>query len=588
VTFSWPDGELPSVAGLAREPLLDRGERIHSRELAVEEALEPLASELREAGATAVSAVWLTNSLQVSMTASRVIEFLDRHPEATASLNGELAPEWSGGKGRTQTGASRLVNAGFDGDPAGFGRYRIGIIEAQNAGDNWPSLDSHPVFRESGTNPSSRIQLVEDCNSCTGEFLGICVSWGCESTSNRSSVGSHGDTVAWVAAGSIEQGQDSGVVSSSARLARSGMAPETLLDYYGVNDCDAVTRALQRSVERGVDVVNMSFRGDFVNSETSSCDTGLNCGGMNEAIRAATDAGVLVVKSAGNFGQSDPDCSLTYPAWRPEVVAVGGLQTNGAFGTLSSVPRLATSSRGGVSIHYAGIGDLNASGLALMAPANWECYPEPGGASPYNCVVSRSGTSFAAPVVSGTASLFAHSLSTSGAIANARHLLVNMLLMGDGGASTSGISDVDGFGRMRAFAPKSSILTAPWGWGTHSIGGGVRTVTYTVWDAGPESPNVSEWRWAAASFEDDLQNLETDYVLYAYDACPPGGGRQLVKADVSFDPRKRIQLDHDEICPPGQPTCRCLEMDVQILSAPTGGVNIHMADYFHGGDSNAF
>lgn len=587
LTATFPSSELPSIDGLARISVLERAERILRRQDAVSEAMSGAQSEARELGATAATPIWLTNSLQLSLPVSAAVSFMRLHPEAEYSLNRPVAPEWTGSQARLQTGASRLVNAGFHGDPPGVGRYRIGIIESQAISPNWPSAQPHPVFRESGTDPTTRISLVEDCNTCTAEFLGICFQWGCRPTSNRSTTTGHGDIVTWVAAGSIEEGQDPSVTNASARAERSGIARETVIDYYGANDCDAVTRAVQRAVARGVDVVNMSLRADFINESTSSCDAAYNCGGLNEAIRAATDAGVVVVKSAGNFGETDPDCGITYPAWRPEVIAVGSLRTLGGSGTLATVPVDATSSRGGVGIRYAGAGfDRTAAGLALVAPGFWECFAT--GASGYSCLTTASGTSFAAPAVSGAVALFAHVLSPSGNIANARDVLVNALLMGDRG-NTVGLSTTEGLGRMRVFAPTSSVLTAPWGWGTHRVTAAAGTLTtFTVWDAGPESPGVREWRWAAASFENDLRNLQTDYTLSVADACDPVHGRVIVKSDLSFDPRKRIELSQSEVCPAGRPTCRCLEMEVRIFAAPPGGARIHMADYFHGGNPSAF
>lgn len=587
LTLTFPDDDLPSIAEVARLPSAERAALVAEREEASFEGLHTVLSEARSLGARSTSVLWLTHSLQATVPASRAAVLVTRHPTATASINGRLAMEWDGGRVRSQTGGSRLVTAGYDGDPPGTPRYRMAIIEAQNDGPNWP-VRTHPAFRESGTDSTSRISIVENCNACIQEFLGICFEWGCRPVSPSGSGIDHGTIVTWVAAGSIEQGQDPGIPDPGQRRRRSGVAPEPIIDYFGVNDCDAVSRALQRAVARGVDVVNMSFRGDFVLADTSSCDASMNCGGINEAIRAATDAGILVVKAAGNLGNRDPDCSITYPAWRPEVISVGGLDTHDPFSNLASVSVDSSSSRGGVAIRYAAMTtDTMMSGVGLAAPDAVECFPDVGGGFGWSCGFSASGTSFAAPVVSGLATLFAHSLSNGGSIANARDLLVNVLLMGDRGAS-SGLTTTEGFGRARAFAPTPAVLTAPWGWGTHRIHGGVGTTTVTVWDAGPESPYVREWRWATASFENNLRSLQTDYVIRVVDACPPGGGRHLVASDYSFDPRKRIELSHAQICPPGRANCRCLEMEVEVLQAPPSGVTIHMADYFHGGDENVF
>ncbi|MDP3278951.1 MAG: hypothetical protein Q8Q09_27410 [Deltaproteobacteria bacterium] len=57
-----------------------------------------------------------------------------------------------------------------------------------------------------------------------------------------------------------------------------------------------------------------------------------------------------------------------------------------------------------------------------------------------------------------------------------------------------------------------------------------------------------------------------------------------LRANPSFDIRKRIQLSEADICPQGRPTCRCLEMRAQIWTAPPSGSYLFSAAYSHGGD----
>lgn len=141
---------------------------------------------------------------------------------------------------------------------------------------------------------------------------------------------------------------------------------------------------------------------------------------------------------------------------------------------------------------------------------------------------------------------------------------------------------------MRASTGSGSVLTAPWGWGSRTITGGTGVRVFTVGSAGPEASGTREWRWVTASMETTLNALRTDYTIQVVDACPPGGGRLVVAADESFDPRKRIQLSEAQICPAGAPTCRCLEMEILVHEAPPAGVTIHASDFYHGGDPNVF
>lgn len=607
ITFNMPETGLPDISRLARENEVTRRNRIAERQLITSEAQEGYVAELREVGAGAISQLWLTNAISTELPASVALEFWARHPEASVSLNGTLRPEFDGVAVRSSSGPAvgRFVDAALHGDPAGTPRYRIAIIEGTNVGgSNFPSLQGHPVFRESATDSTSRIQNVDDCNACTVGLPPFCLGWGCAATADRSAPagGGHGDRVTFLAIGSIEQGQDPAVTSAIERTRRSGAAPEAVADYYFTNDCDAVPRALQRAVERGSDVANMSFG----RPEVGACDRSGNCSGINEAIRSATNAGVVVVKSAGNNGTiAGTTCTLTYPAWRPEVISVGSLNGNPSDindpgNTLYSVaPRVKAlgggSSTGGVPIRYTLPGGpitTQMAGLGLMTWGTYRVRPITGNL--YDTTAFYNGTSFAAPVVSGTTALMAHWMSPDGVISTPGQALTNMLLLGDAsapevmpsGKRTIGVSNQFGFGRMRATT--GAAMTAPWGWGSRTIGGAVGTRTFTVNTSGPESPLTREWRWVTASFENDLNELTNDYIIQVVDACPPAGGRETVAFDNSFDPRKRIELDQAQICPAGRPTCRCLEMEVIVYNVGPNGLAIHSSDFFHGGDPNVF
>ena len=596
ITFNMPETGLPDISRLARENEVTRRNRIAERQLITSEAQEGYVAELREVGAGAISQLWLTNAISTELPASVALEFWARHPEASVSLNGTILPEFDGVAVRSSTGPAvgRFVGAGLNGDPAGTPRYRVGIIEATGSeagGENWP-LQNHAAFRESAADSTSRIQNVEDCNSCVTN-IGFCIAWGCAPTAMRGGT-DHGNRVSWLAVGSIEEGQDPAVANATERVRRSGAAPEAVADYYGIRDCDAVPRAIQRAVERGTDVVNLSFR----RPEGGICNRDGNCSGVNEAIRNATNAGLIVVKSAGNQATNATDCSLTYPAWRPEVIAVGGLQAGPlALPVYSSAPRDPQSSVGGVQVRYTiptGTFTATAASLGLMSWGSHQVTPRTATSPIFDVVTWYSGTSFAAPTVTGTTALMAHSMSPDGIVYWPGQTITNMLLLGDAsapenspsGKRTIGLSNQFGFGRMRATT--GAAMTAPWGWGSRTISGGVGTRTFSVNSSGPESPLTREWRWVTASFENDLNQLTNDYTIRVVDACPPSGGRVTVAWDSSFDPRKRIELNQAEICPAGRPTCRCLEMEVIVNTVGPNGLTIHSSDFFHGGDPNVF
>jgi len=594
VTFNMPETGLPDISRLSRENEVTRRNRIAERQLITGEAQEGYVAELREIGAGAISQFWLTNAISTELPAREALEFWARHPEASVSLNGTIRPEFDGVQVRSSTGpgVGRFVNAGLHGDPAGGPRYRIAIIEGTLNTQNWPSLQNHQAFRESAVDTTSRIQNVDDCNSCISGVPEICWSWGCAATADRSTSDGHGDKVAFLAIGSIEQGQDSTVSATTERVRRSGAAPEVVADYYGARDCDAIPRALQRAVERGSDVANMSmFR-----PEGGICNRGGNCSGINEAIRNATNAGLVLVKSAGNQGTAaGTTCTMTCPGWRPEVIAVGSLNGFSDDGlepgssTYAVAPRRDSSATGGVDFRYTiplGTFTAPAAALGLMTWGTFRVEPIPG--DTFSTGAFYNGTSFAAPIVSGTTALMAHSMSPDGVVYWPGQTITNMLLLGDASGSTGsvpvGLSNQFGFGRMRANT--GAAMTAPWGWGSRTITGGTGVRTFTVSGSGRET-GVREWRWVTASFENNLDALTTDYTIQVVDACPPGGGRLVIANDDSFDPRKRIQLNQAQICPTTT-TCRCLEMEVLVHAAGSSGVVIHSSDFFHAGDPNVF
>jgi hypothetical protein len=143
-----------------------------------------------------------------------------------------------------------------------------------------------------------------------------------------------------------------------------------------------VLRCLQLCVAWGIDVVNMSF----------TIETPLfmfTSKGWDAMFRFAADNGVVIVVAAGNDGERLPDLDVRPATRTPGTITVGALT--------GSAPR--GDSNFGSSINVWAPG----TGLPVMPDAN-----NPGGSS-------VSGTSVAAPVVSGVAAMMravAPSLST--------------------------------------------------------------------------------------------------------------------------------------------------------------------------------
>jgi minor extracellular serine protease Vpr len=95
--------------------------------------------------------------------------------------------------------------------------------------------------------------------------------------------------------------------------------------FYGTNGSDAIARAIDRAVEDGIDVVNMSLA---IGDATTACDPTYDPSGISAHLRAALDAGVVFVASAGN--ETSGACTVAFPAFRPEVISIGALELIGA------------------------------------------------------------------------------------------------------------------------------------------------------------------------------------------------------------------------------------------------------------------
>lgn len=96
--------------------------------------------------------------------------------------------------------------------------------------------------------------------------------------------------------------------------------PIQALDDDGYGDTVSVGQSIYYAIDQGVDVISISLG-------TPYHDTF-----VQEAIEAATKAGIVVVAASGNDG-----CNcMSYPARYPEVVAVGALSSSGAPASFSS------------------------------------------------------------------------------------------------------------------------------------------------------------------------------------------------------------------------------------------------------------
>lgn len=172
----------------------------------------------------------------------------------------------------------------------------------------------------------------------------------------------HGTFVAGLVAGNLGNGIDGAGVSPGVSL-----CPIKVLGASGSGRVSDSVRGIVFAVETGADVLNMSYGGAFSQAEA-------------DALAYAHEAGSLLVASAGNDGGE----GLLYPAALPTVISVGATDR---------LDRRAVGFPGGGGSNFG-------ESLDLVAPGELILSCRLGGG-----MVSYSGTSASAPIVSGICAL---------------------------------------------------------------------------------------------------------------------------------------------------------------------------------------
>jgi hypothetical protein len=515
-----------------------------------------LAPWLASIGATAIERSKVVDDVRAEIPAERIEELLAR-PElrrVAAAASARPTASWSGLRMQDALGSVRLRAVGLDGGHGGrtAGGLKIGIVEVAADLGNWPVAD-HPGW-------NGRLVAVRDCR-----FAGCPVATPLPVPSTDTFSTTHGTAVAWVAAGSIEGGQDPAFPgqATSEQRARSGHLGAATLVFYGTNGSDAVARAIDRAVEDGMDVVNMSL---VIGDATTWCDPHFDPSGITAHMRAALDAGVTLVASAGNDGGAG-GCTVGFPAFRPEVLSIGAL---GSADDSASYEELPIWNEG------AGVGSARGR-IDLVAPgclAGFFTGSSGLGDGYFLGPGGPCGTSLAAPAGSALVGALRGALASLGApLDDGRSMLALALLLGDGwdpeaddGRSRrSGMSALSGAGRAHARWPGDGGSPSGWGFRTITIHQG-ETVTWRVGRAGSRAAAGASWRWAVAqtpSSVDDVPAIE----LHVDDTC---SGTTLA-SDTSHGTRARFGLQAD---------VRCLRMRAYGARIPAGGATFYSADAY--------
>ena len=223
----------------------------------------------------------------------------------------------------------------------------------------------------------------------------------------------HGTHVGGIAGGATNNGTGHAGISNCSLLSARA------LDRSGRGSLSDIADAVQWSVDAGADIINLSL------GASSSYRT------LRSACRYAVDNDVLLVGAAGNSGAH----GVAYPAAYDEVLAVSALTSSNSLASFSN---------------YGSAIDLAAPGSRIVSTVPWNSYGR------------MSGTSMAAPVVSGVAGLVLSAYPGLSANELREHLQSTAV---DVGLS----SRAQGYGRVDA---GEAVNTAPAGYEAPDSGDG--------------------------------------------------------------------------------------------------------------------
>lgn len=519
-------------------------------------------------------------------------------------------PDTSGLEMRSELLVNNFHSAGYnaaDGNDATTTAVKIAIVEDVEDSNFYLNRDHDGFDNTSGG--STRITHLQDCRS------GSCVA-----TTDVNTVGStHATRVTWVAAGSIEEGQDTTYPGSGTndQKDRSGVATEASIQVYYTDGWDDIADAVAAAVANDADIINISIGSAQTECQDMAVPESYNLSGLNTALRNAFNAGVLIVKTAGNSHNVGDTCSAGYPAWRPHVLSAGGVYTPGsetldaAFLWYENGPGPDDESadndewgsgRGRVPYVYDGNRVLDSvPTVGLVAPTTIENYFS--SLSSYSGT-SRTGTSYAAPMIAGSAALLKHAfyaVSVPSWSTSAQRFMTNMLLMGNGwwvrdieddwgiemGTSNQWASRNSGFGKLRMHYPYDSTMGSNRRWlnvnTTVTDGGAFQAIKVNPNSSGVNQPlpsNVTQLKWNATVFPNELtDNGSIGFEVFdaACTSTTPWTGTHLAH-DWTGSGRTRIQLTGASI------QNRCIFLVIKPYFTPGAATTtVYNAFYWHSG-----
>jgi serine protease AprX len=274
---------------------------------------------------------------------------------------------------------------------------------------------------------------------------------------------------------------------------------------------------------------------------------------LAQAARRAVDAGIVVVAASGNFGRNTHGQSqyggITSPGNAPWVLTVGASNHQGT--TARGDDSVAVfSSRGPSWINFSAKPDIVAPGVGIESLAEpwttlysrYSAYLLPGSSmwSWYHPYLSLSGTSMAAPVVSGTIALMleANPTLTPNAVKAILQYTAQVkpgedfLTQGAGFLNARGAIRLAHYwanairGGLGEMADPIAGQSVAWGrhliWGNFRITGGVPLPGTNAWAAGLTwgdltGPNGERIVWGAESLDNIVWSMVADNIVWSMD-----------------------------------------------------------------------
>jgi hypothetical protein len=603
VVLDLGDVPFPELSSLRTMDAATRSEILTKRKEQIEQDQVELTQYLQRLGARTSKPVGLLNHLQAWVPPEAMPE-VAAHPDVEAIYPSwqSLAPLYDHEQVRQATHLSEFWDLGIKGestsnscDPAlGYEDMKIAIIEPRYTFHIIPNMinAAHPGWADCELEScESRIRAEFDCTP-QDSGAAACSPWEGEPldpcTGEKLEASLHGTWVASIAAGDITQGQDPKTADLAARRRRTGIAPEASILYFTSYSPGELAAAMMQAFVLGADVINVSMA-------CMECSSDLNaeCGGVNQVIRTVTQGGTLVVAAAGNEHEREPETrcapspgsTVCYPAFRPEVLAIGNVDTE--TGVDYDLAEIAwDSSRGMARVRIAGRyqsrfpDGVDVPLLSIAAPGTLCDYFD--GVDGYNPgePEEKSGTSFAAPVVSAASVLIREELGAP--VRDARMLKSHILAMGDGTGAREpapgvavGISDVWGAGRAK-FHPFAA-MQGPKGMAHRkfTIREG-EEVSFHPADPGGEAFSPSTTQWKMGMYIDSPEIAEIPYLLISYwDVC---NRPRLLASDLHPGIERHAIFESPAVDE------ACLEIRVYGYSVAEGGVEVFVTDYHHSGD----